>query len=95
MKALASESDYQLYCADSIVISGDRVIDHIGVAVCVYDRDNGDTKLMAFEDCDRFTARVDDEECIRNILHFFDAGKVLLKFFFPCEAVLSLFWGTC
>ena len=38
----------KLNCTDSVIVTGDYIVDLIGIAVCIYDSYYGDTELLCF-----------------------------------------------
>src|SRR5690606_39400255 len=62
-----------------VVVAGNYVIDVIGRAVRVDDRDDRNAELFRFIDRDALVTDVDDEQQIGERLHLFDAAQAALE----------------
>src|SRR5438067_7227467 len=65
--------------ADGVVVAGDHVVDALGVAIGVDQRDDGDAEPGRFVDGDVLLLRVDHEEAAGKPRHLLDAAEVLLQ----------------
>src|SRR5262249_38334012 len=65
----------EVHAADGIVIARDRVVDLIGVAVGVKDRDHRDAELFCLADGDVLLLGVNDPDRARHSLHVANATK--------------------
>src|SRR4051812_37135932 len=65
----------QLGAADRVVVTRDRVIDLVRVAVGVEDRDDRDAQLAGFADGDVLLLGVDDPNRARHLGHLADAAE--------------------
>ena len=59
----------QADCTNRIIVARNRVINNVGIAVGVEDRDNGDVQLARFANGEGFLVGVDDPDCTRNAAH--------------------------
>src|SRR6266436_2112874 len=60
--------------ADGVVVAGDDVVDALGVAVRVHQRDDGNAQARRLVDGDVLLLRVDDEEAAGKPRHLLDAA---------------------
>ena len=65
--------------AQGVIVAGDDVVDHGGIAVGVDNSDDRDAELAGFLDGDGFVVRIDDEERVGQAPHVLDAGEVGLQ----------------
>jgi small subunit ribosomal protein S2 len=65
--------------ADRVVVAGDLVVDLVGVAVGVQDRDDRDVKLAGLTNRDVLLLGVDDPDSAGNALHVTDTTEGLLE----------------
>ena len=73
--------------AQGVIIARDHVIDFVGIAIGIDHGDDGDAQFAGFFDGDGFLIGIDDEQQIRQTVHVFDAGEILLQMFaFAFEA---------
>src|SRR5262249_20738048 len=79
--------------AQRIVVAGYYVVDAVGIAVRVDDRDYGNTEAIGFGYGDLFLLGIDDEDDIGQFGHLFDARKVLLKRLTLAFKAYDLFLG--
>src|SRR5690625_5072739 len=61
--------------ADRVIVSGDHIIDEIGIAVGVGKSDDRDAELTALFDGDMLERRIDHEERLRTTRHILDAAE--------------------
>ena len=71
--------DHQFHGPDGVVVAGDRIIDHIRIAVGVDHGDDRNLQLAGFLDGDLFFLRIDDEERVGQAVHVFDAAQEALE----------------
>ena len=76
---VCDDGSKELDCADSVVVAGDNVVNEIGIAVGVYDCNDGDIEFASFFDCVLFFFEVDDEQAAGQSAHIFDTAEVLLE----------------
>src|SRR5215203_3385892 len=62
---------------DGVVVTRNREVDQLRIAVRVDDRDHRDPQLVGFGDGDVFLLRVDHEERVRQLAHVADPLEVL------------------
>src|SRR5437763_14318943 len=65
--------------ADGVVVAGDDVVDALGIAVRVDQRDDGNAEARRLVDGDMLLLRIDHEETTRKPRHLLDAAQVLLQ----------------
>ena len=65
--------------ADRVVVARDRVVDDVGVAVAVEDRDDRDAELARLVDGEVLLVGVDDPDRGRNAAHVADAAEGALE----------------
>ena len=64
---------------DRVVVAGDHVVDDVGVAVRVDDRDDRDVQAVRLGDRDVLLLRVDHEDHAGELLEVLDAAEVALE----------------
>ena len=74
---VGDDAGQQLDGADRVVVARDRVVDDVGVAVGVEDRDDGDAELARLVDGEVLLVRVDDPHGRGNLGHVTDAAERL------------------
>src|SRR6266403_2616610 len=65
--------------ADGVVVAGDDVVDALGIAIGIDQRDDGDAESRRLMDGDVLLLRVDDEEAAGKPRHLLDSAQVLLQ----------------
>ncbi len=70
---------HQLRGPDGVVVAGDHVVDDVGVAVRVDDRDDRDVQPVRLGDRDVLLLGVDHEHRARHLLEVLDAAEVALE----------------
>ena len=62
--------------ADRVVVSGDHVVDPVGIAVGVDEADDRDPQALGLAHGDRLGLEVDHEHRVRDPLHVLDAAEI-------------------
>ena len=65
--------------SDSVVGTRKYLVEFFRIAVCISDTDQSDSKCVSFLYTDSFLLRIYDKDSVRDLLHFLDTAKVLLK----------------
>ena len=79
--------------ADRVVVARDDVVDLVGVAVRVDDRDHGDAQLARLGDRDVLLLRVDDEHGVGHPLEVLDADRLRSSFSRSRRRRIASFFG--
>src|SRR5699024_614062 len=65
---------------DRVVVSGDDVVQLLGITVGIADADQRDAQSVSLLYTDSFLLGIYNEDSVRQSLHLFDAAQVLLQF---------------
>src|SRR5579875_2677717 len=79
--------------AKRVIIARDHIIDKVGVAIRVHNRDNRNAELPGFQNRNLFLVRIDHKKSVREAWHIFDARQVLLQVLALAFEPLNLFFG--
>ena len=77
--------------ADSVIVTGDNIVCIIGIAVGIYDSDNGNTELLSLENRISLLAGVYDEYNGRKGVHILDTAVGLLEILDLLHLLSNLF----
>jgi hypothetical protein len=67
---------HQAAGSDGVVVTGNDVLDQVGIAVGIDDRDDGQAELVGLRDRDVLLLGVDYEDCLREPGHASNAAQV-------------------
>src|SRR3954454_18940178 len=76
---VGDDTGQQRGAADGVVVARDLVVDLVGVAVCVEDRDDRDAQLAGLTDGDVLLLGVHDPDGAGHLLHVADAAEGALE----------------
>src|ERR1035437_1438302 len=76
---IGDKSAQQCTRANCVVVTGDHVVNHVGVAVGIHHRNDRQTQLAGFGHGDVFLLRVDDEDRVGHAVKVRDARKVAVE----------------